>query len=99
MINHQVAEELSRYAMELQAQGENLYRIRAVRRAVMMVLEATEPLPDLLARLGSEAWRARLGLGASLGNTIEHYLQTGEWAPAGTPVMSRAGYIEPTARG
>jgi DNA polymerase (family 10) len=79
MDNSAIAQQLRNHARQLDGQGENLYRVRAYRRAAQVVLGLDRPVLDLLTESGSQALRSLPGIGAHLGFTIEHLARTGEF--------------------
>jgi DNA polymerase (family 10) len=79
MDNITIAQQLRQHARKLDSQGENLYRVRAYRRAAQIVLGLELPVLDLLAESGSQALRSLPGIGTHLGFTIEHLARTGEF--------------------
>ena len=52
MTNHDLARKLRTHADALAAAGDNLYRVRAVRRAATAVLAAPVPVADEPATIG-----------------------------------------------
>lgn len=95
MTNTDISRRLRKYAAELSERRENLYRVRAVRRAAEAVL-GVPPIEEILANRGRAALEEVPGLGPSLAATIAHYVETGEWLshPRGSRFLSREG---PTA--
>ena len=79
MDNFSIAQQLRQHARNLDGQGENLYRVRAYRRAAQIVLGLDRPVLDQLAECGSKALQDLPGIGAHLGFTIEHLARTGEF--------------------
>src|SRR5947209_7267273 len=79
MDNFSIAQRLRQHARQLDGQGENLYRIRAYRRAAQIVLGLEQPVLDLLTHSGSQALHSLPGIGTHLGFTIEHLARTGEF--------------------
>jgi DNA polymerase (family 10) len=78
MDNLTIARTLSDHARRLAREGENLFRVRAYRRAAETVLGLDRPVADLLAEdLG--ALTALPGIGTHLAFTIEHLVCTGEF--------------------
>jgi DNA polymerase (family 10) len=75
MTNEDVAIRLQQHAHHLTERCDNLYRIRAYRRAAETVLGLPAPLNeisrDVLERLP--------GIGKSLACTICHFVETGQW--------------------
>jgi len=93
MTNNEIARQLRHYACDLSLKGENLYRIRAVRQAAMVVLGLPEPVEQLLANRGRAALEAVPGLGQSLTETIAKYVETGEWVPGELSRPRRSRFI------
>ena len=86
MDNAAIAHELLRQARELAAQGDNLYRVRAYRRAAAELFGLVTPVSAIVAGHGAKGLRALPGIGASLAKTIaELAVQPME------PVGARAG--------
>ncbi len=81
MTNDAIAGRLRTYAAELSERGDNLYRIRAVRRAAFAVQSLPEPLETVVAQAGPAGVAARAGVGAHLAATLAEYTRTGEWKP------------------
>jgi DNA polymerase (family 10) len=70
MENATIAHELLRQARELAAGGDNLYRVRAYRRAAAAVFGLDRPVSAILAADGVRGLRTVPGLGPSLAKTI-----------------------------
>jgi DNA polymerase/3'-5' exonuclease PolX len=86
MENAAIAHELLCEARELAARGDNLYRVRAYRRAAALLFGLDRPVSAILAAEGPRGLRALPGVGASLATTI------GELAARVTsPVGAKAG--------
>ena len=90
MTNEEVAIRLREYARELTQSGANLYRVRAVRQAVMTVLQLQDSIEKLIATEGREAVSRIPGIGSSLAETISHYAIHGECAPRTAPIRTSA---------
>ena len=75
MTNQDIATHLQQHARSLTHKRENLYRVRAYRRAAETVLM----LPRPVAELPRAALECLPGIGKSLAETITHFVQTGEW--------------------
>ncbi|HVK12190.1 MAG TPA: helix-hairpin-helix domain-containing protein [Gemmataceae bacterium] len=75
MTNTEIARRLQKYARELGHKHDNLYRIRAYRRAAVVVLGLTRPVEEL------EPWEleALPGIGNHISASIAHLARTGEW--------------------
>ena len=65
--NQELAKRLQHEAMELSQQGDNLYRIRAYRRAAMVVLGLQQPIETL----GRDGLLQVPGIGKSIAKRIE----------------------------
>jgi DNA polymerase/3'-5' exonuclease PolX len=70
MDNATIAHELLRQARELAAAGENLYRVRAFRRAAAVLFGLDRPVSAIVAERGVRGLTALPGIGASLAKTI-----------------------------
>jgi DNA polymerase (family 10) len=81
MDNRTVADHLTRHADLLVREGENLYRVRAYRRAAQTILALEQPVRDLVARSGSVGLAALPGIGEHLAYTLEQLVLTGELVP------------------
>lgn len=75
MSNDQVVRRLQQHARELALKRENVYRVRAYRRAAESLFRLDAPVetfpPERLERLP--------GVGRHLATAISHYAKTGEW--------------------
>ena len=83
MDNPNIARELLRYARELAADGDNLYRVRAYRQAAGLIQALDRPVVELIAASGPRGLRALPGVGPSLAKTIAELATTGELSKAG----------------
>ena len=85
MDNRVLARRLREYARYLEAQNENLYRVKAYRNAAAVV----EILRYQVSNLFAEGGRARLealpGIGEHLAYTLEGLIRTGEFHTVHTP--------------
>jgi len=81
MDNHTIADRLRRHARDLDAEGGNLYRVRAYRHAADVVLELEEPLALLLKRRGRRGLQELPGIGSHIAASIESLILTGEMPP------------------
>ena len=70
MENLAIAHELLRQAREMAARGENLYRVRAYRRAAAAMFGLDRPVGAVLEAEGLRGLRAVPGVGASLAVTM-----------------------------
>jgi DNA polymerase (family 10) len=82
MDNAAIAHELLRQARELAASGDNLYRVRAYRRAAGELFRLDRPVSFLVADAGPRALMSLPGVGLSLAKTIAELAA----APAPEPV-------------
>ena len=70
MDNNHIAHELLAEARQAAASGDNLYRVRALRRAAMVIQALDRPVTALVASDGGRELRSLPGVGASLARTI-----------------------------
>jgi DNA polymerase/3'-5' exonuclease PolX len=70
MDNAAIAHELLRQARELAAQGDNLYRVRAYRRAAAELFGLATPVSEIVAEGGPRGLKRLPGVGPSLAKTI-----------------------------
>jgi holliday junction DNA helicase RuvA len=80
MDNAAIAHELLRQARDLAARGDNLYRVRAYRRAAAVLFGLDRPVSAIVAESGPRGLSRLPGVGASLAKTMAE-LATGT-APA-----------------
>jgi DNA polymerase/3'-5' exonuclease PolX len=85
MDNTILAKRLREYARHLDRQRDNLYRIRAYRRAADVVERLDRPVHELLEKEGRDALAALPGIGAHLAYTIEELIRTGEFHTVHSP--------------
>ena len=71
--NEEIARKLREHATELARGGDNLYRVRAFRRAAMAVMSLTDEVAELVAGRGPVALERVPGIGRSLADTIAEY--------------------------
>jgi DNA polymerase (family 10) len=71
--NEEIARKLRARATELSRGGDNLYRVRAFRRAAMAVLGLTDEVAELVTGRGPAALERIPGIGRSLADTIADY--------------------------
>ena len=81
MENSAIARELLRQARELAAHGDNLYRVRAYRRAAAEISGLDRPVSKIIAEAGSDGLMMIPGVGESLSQTIAEMAH--DLAPAG----------------
>ena len=80
MSNNDIAGKLQERARELWKRHENLYRVKAYRRAAEMLLRLDLPVEDLFHERGKTALEEIPGIGRRLAKKIADYLETGEWS-------------------
>src|SRR5881227_2893624 len=78
MNNDTLAKHLLEFAAVLESNGENLYRVRAYRRAASVVKMHPRPLSELLAEGGRAALEDVPGIGEHLAYTLEGLIRTGQ---------------------
>src|SRR5437764_4192107 len=83
MENATIAKRLLEHAAALESGGQNLYRVRAYRRAASVVAMHPRPLRELLAEGGRQALEQVPGLGEHLVYTLEGLIRTGEFQTMG----------------
>jgi hypothetical protein len=79
MENQAIAERLTGYAQELEAEGATVYRVRAYRRAAEVVGALERPLKEIVAEQGRAGLEELPGIGKSLAYTLESLARAGEW--------------------
>lgn len=77
--NRLIAERLQNQARALAGQGDNLYRVRAYRRAAAVVSLCPRPVAELVEAGGRKRLERLPGIGRHLAEVIVHFLETGEW--------------------
>jgi DNA polymerase/3'-5' exonuclease PolX len=77
MTNQAIASQLRAYARQLEAEGDNLYRRRAYRRAADVIERMDRPLSDIAAEEGRAGLAALPCVGRSLAFTIQHLIEEG----------------------
>src|SRR5262245_22275014 len=87
--NTMIARKLRTHAHELERKKENLYRVRAFRRAAEAVLRLDEPIEEIIAHGGPAALAAVPGIGPSLATTIMGYATFGVWVTRTMPATER----------
>jgi DNA polymerase (family 10) len=80
MDNRTIAKRLLGQAHQLEARRENLYRIRAYRRAAEVVLGLDRPVDEIVGTSGRAGLKELPGIGSSLSATIETLVRTGDIA-------------------
>jgi holliday junction DNA helicase RuvA len=80
MDNRTIANRLIAVAHQMEGQRANLYRIRAYRQAAQAVLWLERPVEAIVAETGRKGLKRVPGIGASLSETIETLVRTGEIA-------------------
>jgi DNA polymerase (family 10) len=81
MDNQTVARHLTRYARELEREQSNLYRVRAYRRAALVMMGLAQPVEKLVAEQGVTGLRKLPGIGDHLSETIALLVTTGQFCP------------------
>jgi DNA polymerase/3'-5' exonuclease PolX len=91
MENHAIAQRLMAHARLLESESDNLFRVRAYRRAAATVETLARPVVELIAKEGSAGLKSMPGIGAHLSFTIAELVRTGEFrtAPSRTRSVSR----------
>jgi DNA polymerase (family 10) len=74
--NDDISRKLREHASSLASRGENLYRVRAFRRAAVTVLALPEEVATLVTTRGPQALEQLPGIGKSLAETIAAYVLT-----------------------
>ena len=82
MENATIAHELLRQARELAARGDNLYRVRAYRRAAAALFGLDRPVSAILAAEGLPGLRSVPGVGRSLARTVAELASVATVPPA-----------------
>jgi hypothetical protein len=75
--NHQIAECLEEVADLLEAQGANMFRVRAYRTAAGNLRELPRPVHEIISTAGSAGLLELPGIGHSLARAIEQLCLTG----------------------
>lgn len=70
MDNSAIAHELLRQARDLAARGDNLYRVRAYRRAAAELFGLARSVGEIVAESGPRGLTTLPGVGMSLAKTI-----------------------------
>jgi hypothetical protein len=78
MTNSDVARRLMTYARQLDAEGGNVYRVRAYRAAAMTLERMDRPVEEILAERGRAGLEAIPTVGKSLAYSVEALLRDGE---------------------
>jgi hypothetical protein len=79
MTNENIAERLIDYSHQLEAEGPNVFRARAYRRAAEIVRGLGQELADIVAQEGRAGLEALPGIGESLAFTLDELVRTGEF--------------------
>jgi DNA polymerase/3'-5' exonuclease PolX len=74
MDNIMIADRLRQHARDLEAEGGNLLRVRAYRRAAQLIEESDESIADIAAAGGRRALLALPHIGSHIALTIENML-------------------------
>lgn len=75
--NGRLAARLDEVADLLEAQGANVFRVRAYRAAARNLRALARPLPEILAAEGRDGLMRLPGIGASLSHSLEQLVRTG----------------------
>src|SRR5690349_5129890 len=78
MDNTTIARKLLDHALSLEANGHNLYRVRAYRRAAGVIQRLPVAIGELLEQGGREALESLPGIGAHLAFTLEKLVRDHE---------------------
>jgi DNA polymerase (family 10) len=81
MDNQTIAKHLRQHARELEAEGGNLYRVRAYRRAADFVAGRDQPIECVLQQTGRRGLRELPGIGSHIALALENLLHTGHIKP------------------
>jgi len=73
MNNGHIAEELLREARTAADAGANLYRVRALRKAALVVQSLEQPVATILADSGLKALREQPGIGTHRAKRIAEF--------------------------
>jgi DNA polymerase (family 10) len=79
MDNHAIAQRLLEHARILDARKDNLYRVRAYRRAADTVLTLERPVVEIVTAEGRKGLEELAGIGSHLSYTIDGLVRTGEF--------------------
>jgi len=79
MNNEEIARQLINHAHYLEGRGENLYRIRAYRKAAETMLGLPKNIVELYREEGSPGLRKLPGIGSHLSYTIENLICSGRF--------------------
>ncbi len=79
MCNQEIARQLVDYAHFLEMRGDNLFRVRAYRRAAETVLGLSKEIGDLYCEQGVKGIRELPGIGSHLSYTIESLILSGRF--------------------
>ena len=87
MDNRNIAARLRQHARALDAEGGNLYRVRAYRRAAEAIEEFEIPLATVLRRGGRRRLQELPAIGAHIAKAIESLILTGKLPARGRVPM------------
>jgi hypothetical protein len=91
MDNATIARKLNDYAIYLEGEDSNVYRVRAYRRAAATVLSQERALAEVVQEKGRAGLEELPGIGASLAYTIEGLVRTGEFRT----LRPDSGHVDP----
>jgi DNA polymerase (family 10) len=89
MNNITIAEGLVRVAHRLEREDQNLFRVRAYRRAAETVLGLDRPLEQMVAESGVPGLRRLPGIGSHLAKKLATLVRTGDFATLTADAASR----------
>lgn len=75
MTNTEIAGKLQQHAYELRKRHDNLFRVKAYRRAAEMVQRLDRSIEDLLQERGQTALEEVPGIGKKLAKVITRFLK------------------------
>ncbi len=79
MTNSEIASRLQQYARELRERHENMFRVKAYRRAAEKLMRLETPIEEILRNRGRAALAEIPDIGRHLAETITIFVETGEW--------------------
>jgi hypothetical protein len=91
MDNETIARKLNEYAIYLEGEEPNVYRVRAYRHGADAVRALNVPAKNIVEKLGRSGLEAVPGIGKSIAYTIEALVKTGEFRT----LRPEGGHIDP----
>ena len=79
MSNSEIAYKLQDYARQLRRRHENLFRIKAYRRAADELMRLDRDVEKIVLENGRNALAQLPGIGSHIAETIAVFVETGEW--------------------